>query len=170
MRTNRLTDSLHVSAGLVGTATLLAMLAGCGSDRPGPAATLPPALLPAYGIGDTYQFGDGSADTVVATSADQVWWHGKDGSYITSRDVLMPTLAWTTGASQGERRIGAGGVLLFPLQGNASVQFTATRSVRQAANATPQTTQENWRCAVTGTARQYGRRRAHSTPGGSPAR
>ena len=133
-------------------ALLFTLLAGCVSSRPESVALLPPATLPVYGIGDTYQFSDGSRETVVATSTDQVWWHSNHGSFITSRDALLPPVAWTDPDETGERRIGAGGVLLFPLQANGSVTFTATRMVRTAGRAAPVTTQESWRCGVTGAA------------------
>jgi hypothetical protein len=131
-------------------AALLLALAGCGSRGDKTVAQLPPAPLPAYGIGDTYQFDDGSRQTVVATGPDEVLWRGADGSYITSRDVLLPPLAWTNASMKGERHIGAGNVLMFPLQAHSSVAFTATRTVRQLKGRPVETAQEDWRCAVAG--------------------
>ena len=51
-------------------------------------ASLAPAPLPAYGIGDAYEFTDGSTETVVATDRDEVRWRGEDGNYVTTRSVL----------------------------------------------------------------------------------
>src|SRR5690349_6172111 len=120
MRRGRPPAVLHLPA-LMSLAALLVVLAGCGSRDDNAAAQLAPAPLPAYGIGDTYQFDDGSTQTVVATGPDEVLWHGADGSYITSRDVLLPPLAWTNASMKGERHIGAGNVLMFPIQAHSSV-------------------------------------------------
>jgi hypothetical protein len=75
------------------------------------------------------------------------------GTYVTSHDVLLPSLAWTDASAQGERRISAASPLLFPLQPGKSVVFSATRTVRPLTGNTPVTARETWRCDVAGTAR-----------------
>jgi hypothetical protein len=85
---------------------------------------------------------------VIATDRDQVRWRGGDGNYLTSRDVLLPPLAWSNSTVRGERRIDARPPLLFPLKSGKSVVFTATRVVRPMPGGRPVTTQENWRCNV----------------------
>jgi hypothetical protein len=133
-----------------GLAFLLVALVSCGSQSGDDFASLPPSPLPTYGIGDSYQFSDGSTETVVATERSDVRWRGSDGSYVTSRDVLLPRLSWSNHRVQGERRIGAGPALLFPLQSGKSVAFTATRTVRASSGDRPVTTHENWHCNVAG--------------------
>ena len=135
-----------------GLLSLLVALAGCGSGSGDSLASLPPAPLPTYGIGESYKFSDGSTETVVATESNDVRWHGGDGNYVTSRDVLLPRLSWSNGTVQGERRIGAGPTLLFPLRSGKSVAFNATRTVHTSSGGAPVTTRENWHCNVAGVA------------------
>src|SRR4051812_19093623 len=104
MSSDRFANPFRLAARVIITGALLAIVTGCGSRGSGSLASMPAAALPAYGIGDTYQFTDGSKETVVATAPDQVFWHDNEGSYITSRDVLLPRLAWTDSVVKGERR------------------------------------------------------------------
>lgn len=134
-------------AGLVG---IVALLAGCGSGQPTQTGSLPPALLPNYGLGDAYHFTDDSAATVVAVDGNLVHWHGDGGTFVTSRDVLLPRLAWSNASEEGERRIGAGPVLLFPLETGKVVKFIATRSVHSSSGGVESIVQEHWSCAVAG--------------------
>src|ERR1700722_2319073 len=76
---------------------LVALAAGC-TYPPVDIGPLPTAVLPGYGLGDSYRFSDGSSDSVVAVDSDVVRWRGKGGSYTTSHDVLMPRLAWANDA------------------------------------------------------------------------
>jgi surface antigen len=132
---------------------LLALMAGCGPTQQAGVVELPSAPVPDYGIGDSYRFSDGTTESVVAVDRDMVRWRGSGGSYVTSRDVLLPRVAWTDTSAQGERRIAAAAPLLFPLQPGKSVDFSATRTVRTPAGRTPVTVRENWRCNVAGTVR-----------------
>jgi hypothetical protein len=132
---------------------LLVLLAGCGSRRPADVAESPPAPLPNFGVGDSYRFSDGNTESVVTIDRDTVRWRGSGGTYVTSRDVLLPQLAWTNGSAQGERRIAAASPLLFPLRPGKSVVFSAMRTVQGSAGGTPGTVRENWQCDVSGTAR-----------------
>src|SRR5579883_1460595 len=137
------------------TFSLIVLLAGCasGRDQETESGRLAPAALPNYGLGDSYHFTDGSSDTVIAVDDNLVHWRGEGGTFDTSHDVLLPRVAWNTGNAQGERQIGAGPVLLFPLETGKSVKFTASRTVRSANGATDATVQEHWNCSVVGTER-----------------
>jgi hypothetical protein len=134
--------------------TLLVLLAGCGSSHSGGTAQLPIVPVPDYSVGDSYRFSDGTTESVVAVDQDQIRWNGGDGTYLTSREVLLPRLGWINQTVQGERRISAAAPLLFPLQQGKSVVFSATRTVRPVTGGGPPVTvSENWRCEVEGTAR-----------------
>jgi hypothetical protein len=132
---------------------LCVLLAGCGSKQPASTAGLPVAPVPDYGVGDSYQFSDGATESVIGIDRDTVRWRGASGNYVTSRDVLLPRLAWADTSVRGERRIAAAAPLLFPLKPGKSVVFGATRTVRPLTDNTPVTVRENWRCDVPGTAR-----------------
>jgi surface antigen len=134
---------------LTGIAALATLLAGCESNQPAEIASLPPALLPNYGLGDSYQFSDGETEIVTAVDDNLVHWRGDGGTYVTSRDILLPRLAWSNANGQGERRIGAGPILLFPLEAGKIVKFTASRSIRPNAGP-PIDVSENWACGVDG--------------------
>jgi hypothetical protein len=72
------------------------LLAACGGGRQPEAqpAGFPPAPLPPYSAGDSYTFDDGTVDTVVGATGDQIRWHTATGSrFVTSRDVLLPPIA-----------------------------------------------------------------------------
>jgi outer membrane surface antigen len=133
--------------------TLLVLLAGCGSNHSGNMAGLPTVPVPDYSVGDSYRFSDGTAESVVAVDRDQVRWRGADGTYVTSREVMLPRLGWANPTVQGERRIVGPTPLLFPLQPGKSVVFDAERTVRPVTGGTPVAAGENWRCDVGGTVR-----------------
>src|SRR5215471_11479885 len=82
----------------------LAVLTACGPRDPAALEGLPPALLPNYGLGDSYQFTDGTQQTVVAVDGNVVHWRGNDGTFATSRDVLLPRLSWTDATTEGQRQ------------------------------------------------------------------
>jgi hypothetical protein len=132
--------------------TLLVLLAGCASNNQSLKAGQSTVPLPDYGVGDSYKFTDGTTESVVAVDRDQVRWSGADGTYVTSREVLLPRLGWANPTVQGARRISAGSPLLFPLQPGKSVAFNAARTVQPLAGGNPVTVNENWRCDVGGTA------------------
>ena len=75
--------------------------------RPADIPSLPPAVLPTYGLGDSYQFSDGSNASVAAVDGDVVRWRDNDSTFVTSRDVLAPRLTWADSAALGERQIAA---------------------------------------------------------------
>ena len=129
------------------------LLTGCGSYRPVNIPSLPPAALPTYGLGDLYQFSDGSNDSVAAVDGDVVRWRGNDGTFVTSRDVLAPRLTWADSGSLGERRIDGDPSLLFPLAPAKSVQFMAVRTVHPRVGGEQVAVQEDWVCKVIGAAR-----------------
>jgi hypothetical protein len=106
--------------------------------------------LPTYGLGDSYRFSDGSSETVVSVVQDTVRWRGRDGTYVTARDVLLPRLAWAEGGTTGERRFPLGPVELFPLEAGKGIKFTAVRTVRGSGERQAVTAQEDWRCNVAG--------------------
>ena len=135
-----------IPASLCRQITLLVLLAGCGANYPG--AGLPTVPLPDYSVGDSYRFNDGTTESVVAVDRDQVRWSGGDGTYLTSREVLLPRLGWVDQTVQGERLISAMPPLLFPLQPGKTVLFSATRTIRPVTGGPPTTTNENWRCDV----------------------
>jgi hypothetical protein len=132
---------------------LLVMLGGCASIQQAGPAQPPLAPVPEYGVGDSYQFSDGATESVITIDHDAVQWRDNDGISVTSRDVLLPRLAWSDMAVHGERRIATATPLLFPLQPGKSVEFGAIRTVRPLAARIPVTVHEDWRCDVPGIAR-----------------
>jgi hypothetical protein len=132
---------------------LLFLLAGCGSSRLDNVAQPHTAPLPEYGVGDSYRFSDGTTESVVAVDRDQVRWSGAGGTYVTSREVLLPRLGWIGPTVQGERRIAGAEPLLFPLRPGKSVMFSAARTVRSQTGGTAVAATENWRCDVASTVR-----------------
>ena len=152
MQHSRSLASAGSLSGLAGGIALLALLTACGSKQPADLGALPPAPLPTYGLGDSYQFSDGSGDAVISVGGDLIRWQAKNGTYVTARDILLPRLAWDTGGETGERRITVGPLQMFPLEKGKGVKFNATRTVRQLGRDQPVTVQEDWRCEVAGTA------------------
>jgi hypothetical protein len=146
----------HAAAGslsrLARRMALLALLTACGSKQPVDLGALPPAPIPTYGLGDSYQFNDGSGDAVISVGGDVIRWQAKNGTYVTARDVLLPRLAWDTGGETGERRFAVGPLQLFPLEAGKGVRFHAARIVRHIGGDQPATVEEDWRCGVAGTA------------------
>jgi hypothetical protein len=151
MQPSRFLASAGSLSSLARRIALLALVTGCGSKQPVDLGALPPALLPTYGLGDSYQFTDGSGDAVISVGGDVIRWQAKNGTYVTARDVLLPRLAWDTGGETGERRFTVGPLELFPLEPGKGVKFNATRTVRQLGRDQPVTVQEDWRCEVAGT-------------------
>ncbi|HEY6439919.1 MAG TPA: RT0821/Lpp0805 family surface protein [Acetobacteraceae bacterium] len=140
-------------ASLAGLIALFATLTGCGSYRPVGIPSMPPAALPTYGLGDSYQLSDGSNDSVTAADDDVVHWRDNDGAFVTSRDILAPRLTWADSATLGERGISGDPSLLFPLRPAKSVKFTATRTVHPRRGGQQVTVQEDWVCDVIGAVR-----------------
>ena len=94
MQHSRSLASAGSLSGLAGGIALLALLTACGSKQPADLGALPPAPLPTYGLGDSYQFSDGSGDAVISVGGDLIRWQAKNGTYVTARDILLPRLAW----------------------------------------------------------------------------
>ena len=130
---------------------LLVPLAGCVQTLP--VLLEASAPVPEYGIGDTYRFSDGTTESVIAMDHDTVRWRSNGDTHITSREVLLPRLAWTNASVRGDRRIAAAVPLLFPLEPGKSVVFSATRTVRPLPGRTSVSVHEDWRCDVAGAAR-----------------
>jgi len=126
------------------------LLASCGSSDPGDRALPTSVSRPVYGLGDSYQFSDGRRESVVAVEGDIVRWRSNDGTYITSRDILLPRLAWSDAAGQGQRNISLGPVAMFPLQVGKAIKFTATRSFQPVAGQWTTVAREDWLCEVPG--------------------
>ena len=126
---------------------LPALLAACGSPTAGPAISLAPTPPPQYGIGDSYSFSDGSSATVVSTDRDRVRWKGTAGEWVTTDDVMLPSLSWHSGNSLGERAL-AGSAMLFPLEPGRTVLFNATSTMRSGFGGPGVVTHEQWRCGV----------------------
>ena len=149
MRRGQFSANAGLATRLAGSLALLAILNGCGSQQTARSTSLPAAPLPTYGLGNSYQFSDGSSNSVTAVEDDVIRWRGNDGStYSTSRDVLLPRLAWTNGSERGDRRINGDPTQLFPLEAGKEVGFTATRNVRRSPRGRPVTVQEDWACGV----------------------
>ena len=146
----------HAPAGSLGRLARriawLALLTACGSKPPADLVALPPAPIPTYGLGDSYQFTDGSGDAVISVGGDLIRWQAKNGTYVTARDVLLPRLAWDTGGETGERRFAVASLQLFPLATGKGVNFHAARIVRHIGRDEPVAVEEDWRCEVAGTA------------------
>ena len=153
MYCGRLSAKAGLPARLAGLITLFAILTGCGSYRPADIPSLPPAVLPTYGLGDLYQFSDGSNASVAAVDGDVVRWRDNDSTFVTSRDVLAPRLTWADSAALGERQISGDPSLLFPLAPANSVQFAAARTVHPRVGGEQVTVREDWNCGVIGTTR-----------------
>lgn len=152
MRLSRVLASSGGPGRLAIQIALLVLAAGCGSNEPVGLGPLPSAPLPTYGLGNSYQFSDGSGDSVISIVGDLIRWQAKNGTYLTGRDVLLPRLAWAEGRTTGERRFILGPVQMFPLEAGKGIKFSATRSVSQLGHRTPVTVKEDWRCNVAGTA------------------
>ena len=126
---------------------LLVLLGGCASHQGGTPSALAPARLPQYGIGDSYSFSDGSSATVVSADGRNVHWRGSAGEWVTTDDIMLPSLSWHSGNSMGERAL-AGSAMLFPLEPGKSVAFSATSTMRPSFGGPAAVTREQWRCAV----------------------
>jgi hypothetical protein len=114
---------------------------------------LPPAPVPDYGVGDSYQFSDGSHESVIAVDRDTIRWRDSEGTYVTSREILLPRLSWTNGSVHGGRQIAGATPLLFPLERGKIVVFSAVRTVSPVKAGMPSTLREDWQCNVSDTAR-----------------
>ena len=130
---------------------LLVPLAGCVQTLPIPLKASAP--VPEYGVGDTYRFSDGTTESVIAMDHDTVRWRSNGGTHTTSREVLLPRLAWTSASTRGDRRIASALPLLFPLEPGKRAAFSATRTVRPIPGRTSVSVHEDWQCDVAGTAR-----------------
>lgn len=126
---------------------LLATLAGCTATlrQSGPIA---PAPLPQYSLGDEYEFTGGSGGRIVALRPDRIEWRGSDGSFATTRNVLLPPVSWTSPTSSGSRRLGTGEGTLFPLELGESTTFHAMATIHDRAAGGSRVVRETWRCAV----------------------
>lgn len=109
-----------------------------------------PAPLPLYSLGDEYQFTDGTGGHVVAVRADRIVWRDSDGSFVTTKNVLLPPVSWTTPTTYGSRHLAASADTLFPLQPGESATFHATATIHDRATGRAHTVRETWRCAVDG--------------------
>jgi len=126
---------------------LPALLAACGSRSTEHVVSLPPTPAPQYGIGDSYSFSDGSSATVVFADRDRVRWKGTGGEWVTTDDVMLPSLSWHSGNVVGERAL-AGNAMLFPLEPGKTVLFAATSTLRSSFGGLSTVTREQWRCNV----------------------
>lgn len=126
---------------------------GCARQQDaGPA--MPPAPLPHVAVGDTFEFDDGRVERVTALSGGQVQWQGLDRfTYRTFSDVLAPRLAWSDGATRGERRFVTSSPSLFPLSVGRTATFNTERRVIDGGTSVTTTVAEAWHCRADGTAR-----------------
>src|SRR5579871_2956607 len=83
----------------------LALLAACSSGGDSSLSRMADAPLPVYGLGDSYQFSDGSTATVVSAEPDTVHWRDATGTFVSPRDILLPALTWSDATTQGDRRM-----------------------------------------------------------------
>lgn len=129
------------------SAALLATLAGCATIKPDANAALS-APLPAFAVGDSFIFDDGTIARVVAVTADQVHWQGSDGAaFVTSRDVLLPAVSWQDRDRTVQRDVKpADG--LFPLRVGSEASFDVVQRARALPDGPEATTREAWRCSV----------------------
>jgi hypothetical protein len=134
----------------VACAVLLSALAACGGGHQQGAASaaLSSAPLPMYSAGDSYTFDDGTADTVIGAGNDSVHWSNTARArFVTSRDVLLPPLAWANAVQHG-RRDYAGPEPLFPLRPGSGATFTAALTEQPNGGGPDMRGQENWQCQV----------------------
>lgn len=129
-----------------------ALLTGCAGSIPPSARLIEPAPLPRFSPGDTFRFNNGQADRVVAVSGDRVDWRTNDGSFVTTRNVLLPAISWTNPEDSGERQLSARPGTLFPLEPGESAVFSATRTDRDRRTGRSRSIHEVWNCEVPGAA------------------
>lgn len=161
--TLKTTSMLHnakcfVRFGAIGSAGLLVACVS-GTGPPSQASRPPP--LPEFSHGDAYSFSDGRTIRFVANTDRGVRWRSDDGvEFVTSRDVLLPPIFWTSKAEQGQRRFSSDRVTLFPLEPGRSAAFTATKTTLERPSGLRHETTEFWRC-------ETGSRTSTATPAGS---
>jgi hypothetical protein len=122
---------------------LLSLLSACATGGP------TSAPLPSFGLGDTYQFDDGSSRRVAATRGEAVAWdlNGRE-RLVTHRDILLPPSAESTAGVTLHRRLSGPG--LFPLWPGKRVDFTAIAERIPHGRGKPQLAREEWHCTVGG--------------------
>jgi hypothetical protein len=104
-----------------------------------------------YSAGDSYSFDDGSVDTVIAASDRAVQWRNVSGArFETTRDVLLPPVAWADATMRGRRSFSASPDALFPLRPDGGGSLNA--GVTEQANSGGLTMggHEHWQCQVGG--------------------
>jgi hypothetical protein len=134
----------------IACALLVPVLAACGGGHRQEAVPVaaPSAPLPMYSPGDSYSFDDGTVNTVIGATDDEVRWGTATGArFVTSRDVLLPPLSWADATQRG-RRSYAATAALFPLQPGSSMTTTATIAEQPAGGGPDMTGRENWQCQV----------------------
>ena len=134
----------------IACACLLSALAACGGRDASDALSVafPPAPLPLYSPGDSYTFDDGTVDTVIGTANNTVQWRNASGArFVTTRDVLLPPIAWADAAARGRRNFSAPDAL-FPLHSDSGVTVVAAMTQDPGKGGPDLTTQESWLCRV----------------------
>lgn len=131
-----------------------ALLAACASGGPSSAP------LPRYGIGDSYQFSDGTTRSVTSSSGRSVFWRlDKQGSLVTTRDVLLPPLVERAPGLEVRNSLGED-PSLFPLIPGKHVTFNSVTEWLPRGGRGARQSHQYWRCRVGG-------RASVQTPAGS---
>ena len=137
------------------SAILLPALAACGilSRQAAAPAVFPPAPLPMYSAGDSYAFDDGTVDAVVSATNDAVRWRNASGArFVTTRDVMLPPLAWADATEHGSRKYQAPQPL-FPLSPGGAATVSALVTQQPNRGGRQGRVEENWQCQVGGAQR-----------------
>jgi hypothetical protein len=106
---------------------------------------------PLYEVGDKYSYSDGRVETVSRVGPERVFWETAEGSaYTSSRNFILPPIAWKSGSNTGENQIlPSGGQKWPPAADRGRVDF---RVVARSGSA-PSPWLGPWRCVDDGARR-----------------
>lgn len=142
----------------LGSAILLATLAGCAGGAAGPtnfgpsAGPMPPAPLPRYALGDQFFFSDGHSELVVGVQNGTIQWQDDLGNRWTgSADFTLPPTQRQTQAFSEKVSHNGKPTEMWPLRPNSSGSTAATHEVTGTLSKRTDTIHSNRRCSVDGT-------------------
>lgn len=98
-------------------------------DVPAPALLLPPALRPAYRVGDTFVFGRTGVERVSRVMRDTLEWTGLEGQvFLTRTDFFAPLLQQNRWGRDIRSSLRGNPAALWPLQVGRRVSFEEDRT------------------------------------------
>lgn len=117
----------------------------------GVASTEPPA----YELGSTFVFSNGSVETVIGLDGQKIRWRTNRGETFTAdRNFVVPRLSWYSDGRRGERLIQGRPEAIWPLRVDQKVSFTTRTTVRgKDGLESVKKTDETWDCNTEGMAR-----------------